>query len=66
MVSNSTVDLWSLEEARSELSKEVKRAIRDRNDKGERDSSKLAEEFGVGTKQVAGLMAWQLNPGSLA
>jgi hypothetical protein len=44
-----------------ELSEEDKQAIRDRIDKGERNSGKLAEEFGAGTQQVAGLMAWRLH-----
>jgi transposase-like protein len=44
-----------------ELSEEDKQAIRKRIDKGERNSSKLAEEFGVGTQQVAGIMAWHLH-----
>ena len=46
---------------RRELSKEDKHTIRDRIDKGERDSSKLAEEFGAGTQQIAGIMAWHLH-----
>jgi transposase-like protein len=46
---------------RRELSEEDKQAIRDRIDKGERNSSKLAEEFGIGTQQVAGVMARHLH-----
>ncbi len=51
---------------RPEVSEEDKQAIRNRIDKGARNSSKLAEAFGVGTQQVAGIMAWHLHRDSWA
>jgi hypothetical protein len=48
------------------VSERVKQAIRDRIDKGERNSSKLAKEFGVRTQQAAGIMARHLHPDSWA
>jgi hypothetical protein len=48
------------------ISEEVKQMICDRIDKGERNSSKLAEEFGAETQQIAGIMARHLHPDSWA
>jgi DNA invertase Pin-like site-specific DNA recombinase len=47
-----------------ELNEEQKKAIRKRIDKGERNSTKLAKESGVGRQQVAGIMARHLHPES--